>query len=332
MKLNFLPRRGYVRRPTPIEALPNLSKALGMGVNLWIKRDDLLPGAAGGNKTRKLDFLIADALAQGCDCLITCGGVQSNHCRLTLSWANKENLPCHLLLEEDVPYDPQATGNNLLYHILGVASITVIPTGLDLLAEMEKIAVKLRAQGHKPYIIPEGASNALGCAGYASCALEIQEQSMAMRVPFKAIFTPSGSAGTQGGLALGLASLSAATQVIGVNVSRANDQQVPKVLKLTKKAYELLEVGPFPDSIIENEDRFFHPGYALPNDEMIEAVELLGRTEGIVLDPVYTGKAMAGMLSQVREGRFAKGDNVLFLHTGGSPALYAYADTFLKKN
>lgn len=331
MKLNFLPRRGYIKHPTPIEFLPNLSRVLGKGVNLWIKRDDLLPGAAGGNKTRKLDFLMADALAQGCDCLITCGGVQSNHCRLTLSWANKENLPCHLLLEEDVPYDPQATGNNLLYHVLGVASITVIPTGRDLMAEMEKIAEKLRAQGKKPYIIPEGASNALGCAGYASCALEIQEQSQLMRVPFKTIFTPSGSAGTQGGLALGMASLSSGSHVIGVNVSRCNDQQVPKVLRLMRQAEKLLEVGPFPDSIIENDDRFYHPGYALPNDEMIEAVNLLGRTEGIVLDPVYTGKAMAGMIAQVREDRFQTGDNILFLHTGGSPALYAYANTFLRK-
>ncbi|MBQ4615952.1 MAG: pyridoxal-phosphate dependent enzyme, partial [Mailhella sp.] len=156
MNLAQFPRRGYVKTPTPIEFLPNFSKALGGKVNVYIKRDDLLPGCSGGNKTRKLDFCIADALAKGADTIITCGAVQSNHCRLTLSWAVHEGLDCHLVLEERVPgsYNVEASGNNFLFQLLGVKSITVVPGGSPMLDEMEKVAEKLRAEGKKPYIIP----------------------------------------------------------------------------------------------------------------------------------------------------------------------------------
>ena len=182
MNLAKFPRRGYVKEPTPIEYLPNLSKALGNKVNVYMKRDDLLPGCAGGNKTRKLDFAIADALAQGADTVITCGAVQSNHCRLTLAWAVHEGLDCHLVLEERVKgsYNPEASGNNFLYHLLGVKSITVVPGGSPMMEEMEKVAEKLRAQGKKPYIIPGGASNHIGALGYVSCAQEIMQQMFEM--------------------------------------------------------------------------------------------------------------------------------------------------------
>ena len=175
MNLAKFPRRGYVTEPTPLEALPNFSKALGADINIYIKRDDLLPGTAGGNKTRKLDFSMADAINQGADTIITCGAVQSNHCRLTLAWAVKEGLDCHLVLEERVKdsYNPEASGNNFLFQLLGVKSVTVVPGGSNMLGEMEKLAEKLRAEGKKPYIVPGGASNKIGALGYVSCAEEV---------------------------------------------------------------------------------------------------------------------------------------------------------------
>lgn len=166
MNLGKFPRRGYVTEPTPIEFLPNFTKALDAGINVYIKRDDLLPGTSGGNKTRKLDFCIADALNQGADTLITCGAVQSNHCRLTLAWAVHEGLDCHLVLEERVKdsYSPEASGNNFLFQLLGVKSITVVPGGSNMMGEMEKVAEKLRAEGRKPYIIPGGSFQPYRCS------------------------------------------------------------------------------------------------------------------------------------------------------------------------
>ena len=205
MNLAKFPRRGYVKEATPIEYLANFSKALGNKVNVYIKRDDLLPGCAGGNKTRKLDFAIADALAQGADTVITCGAVQSNHCRLTLAWAVHEGLDCHLVLEERVKgsYNPEASGNNFLYHLLGVKSITVVPGGSPMMEEMEKVAEKLRAEGKKPYIIPGGASNHIGALGYVSCAQEIMQQMFEMGLNFDHVVVPSGSAGTHAGMIAG---------------------------------------------------------------------------------------------------------------------------------
>ena len=177
MNLAQFPRRRYTEGFTPLEFLPRLTEALG-GPNIWIKRDDLLGLAAGGNKTRKLEFLVADALAQGADTLITCGAVQSNHCRLTLAAACKEGLPCHLVIEERVSnsYNESATGNNFLFHLMGVASISVVPGGSNLMEAMENVADQVRAKGGKPYIIPGGGSNAVGTLGYVACAEEIMTQ------------------------------------------------------------------------------------------------------------------------------------------------------------
>jgi len=201
MNLAQFPRRGYVKQPTPVEPLPSFSKALGGKVNIWIKRDDTLPGTGGGNKTRKLDFCIADALAKGADTIITCGAVQSNHCRLTLSWAVKEGLDCHLVLEERVPgsYNPQSSGNNFLFQMLGVSSVTVVPGGSPMLQEMQKLADKLAAAGRKPYIIPGGASNSIGALGYVQCAQELQQQMFEQGCNFDHVIVPSGSAGTHAG-------------------------------------------------------------------------------------------------------------------------------------
>jgi len=331
MNLAKIPRRGYVQTPTPLEALPNFSKALGDKVRIYIKRDDLLPGCAGGNKTRKLDFCIADALAKGADTLITCGAVQSNHCRLTLSWARKEGLACHLALEERVKgsYKAEASGNNFLFQLLDVDSITVVPGGSPMLEHMEKLAARLKDQGRKPYIIPGGASNALGALGYVACAQETMEQLFREGLDIHTMIVPSGSAGTHAGIVTGMCGANTNIPVLGINVSRPKDVQEELVYKLLRATAELAGVKQeIPASAVTCFGDYVGSGYSLPTDSMVEAVKLLARTEGILLDPVYSGKAMAGLVDLVRKDSFPKGSNILFLHTGGSAALYVYMDTF----
>lgn len=331
MNLAKFPRRGYVKTPTPIEYLPNFSKALDNKVNVYIKRDDLLPGCAGGNKTRKLDFSLADALAKGADTIITCGAVQSNHCRLTLSWAVHEGLDCHLVLEERVKdsYNPEASGNNFLFHLMGVKSITVVPGGSPMMEEMEKVAAKLREQGKKPYIIPGGASNCIGALGYVNCAQETMQQLFDMGLKIDHIVVPSGSAGTHAGMIAGMVGNNVDIPVSGVDVSRPRDVQEGIVRKLAQETLDYIGAGvKLPGQSVTCFDAYYQPGYSLPNDGMVEAVKLLARTEAILLDPVYSGKAMSGMIDLIRKDHFPRGANVLFLHTGGSPALYAYLPTF----
>lgn len=333
MNLAQFPRRGYVKEATPIEFLPNFSKALGNKVNVYIKRDDLLPGAAGGNKTRKLDFCIADALSKGADTIITCGAVQSNHCRLTLSWAVKEGLDCYLVLEERVKnsYTPQASGNNFLFQLLGVKEITVVPGGSNMMGEMEKVAEKLKAQGKNPYIIPGGASNALGALGYVSCMEEIMHQMFTKGLNFDHMVVPSGSAGTHAGIIAGMIGNNINIPVTGIGVNRPKAVQQEAVHKLANQTLDLIGVEQrIPAEKVVAFDDYVGPGYSLPTDAMVEAVKLLARTESILLDPVYSGKAMSGLIDLVKKDYFKKGSNILFLHTGGSPALYAYLDNFRK--
>lgn len=333
MNLAQFKRRGYVKEATPIEFLPNFSKALGGKVNVYIKRDDLLPGTAGGNKTRKLDFCIADALEKGADTIITCGAVQSNHCRLTLSWAVKEGLDCHLVLEERVKnsYKPEASGNNFLFQLLGVKSITVVEGGSDMMAEMEKVAEKLKAQGKKPYIVPGGASNAIGALGYISCMEEIMNQMFTQGLNFDHMIVPSGSAGTHAGIIAGMIGNAINIPVTGIGVNRPKPKQEEAVYTLANQTLELIGAGvSVPREKVVAYDDYVGPGYSLPTDAMVEAVKLLATTEGILLDPVYSGKAMSGLIDLVRKGHFKEGSNLLFLHTGGSPALYAYLDCFRK--
>ena len=333
MNLAKFPRRGYLQGPTPLEALPNFSKALGGKVNIYIKRDDLLPGASGGNKTRKLDFSIADALQQGADTIITCGAVQSNHCRLTLSWAKKEGMQCHLILEERVKgsYKEDGSGNNFLFQLLGVDSVRVVPGGSAMLDEMQKTAEELKAKGKKPYIIPGGASNAVGALGYVNCAEEVLRQLFDMQLNIDAFVVPSGSAGTHAGIVVGMTGNNSGIPVLGMDVSRPKAMQEEIVHKLASEVAQKVGAGAIPREAVECFDQYVGPGYSLPTEGMIEAVTLLARTEAILLDPVYSGKAAAGLIDQVRQGRFAPGSNVLFLHTGGSPALYAYQDVFKGK-
>lgn len=332
MNLTQFPRRNYVQCATPIEALPAFTKALGGKVNIFIKRDDLLPGCAGGNKTRKLDYCIADALENGADTIITCGAVQSNHCRLTLSWAVKEGMDCHLILEERVAgsYKKDGSGNNFLFNLMGVKSTTVVPGGSDMLGEMQKVAEQLKQDGKKPYIIPGGASNAIGATGYVACAKEIQQQLFESSLTIDHMVVPSGSAGTHAGIVVGMYGTNAGIPVSGVNVSRKKDVQEAIVHKLAVETAERLGMREsIPADQITCFDNYVGEGYSIATDSMTEAVKLLAQTESILLDPVYSGKAMAGLIDLVRSDHFAEGANVLFLHTGGSPALYAYLDTFM---
>lgn len=331
MNLARFPRRRYSTGPSPIEELPRLSRALG-GPRIFMKRDDLLGLAAGGNKTRKLEFVVADALAQGADTLITCGAVQSNHCRLTLAAAVKEGLKCRLVLEERVPgsYNPRAGGNNLLYHLMGVEEIRVVPGGSDMMAEMQKVADELAAEGRKAYVIPGGASNELGALGYVACAEEILAQLFDMGLVVDHVVCASGSAGTHAGLVTGFYGNNSGISVVGINVSRTKEEQEKLVYNLVQRIAANLKLNQeIPRKAVLCFGDYVGPGYSLPTPAMVEAVRLVAQTEAILLDPVYTGKAMAGLIDLVRTGFFKKDQTLLFVHTGGSPALYAYLDTFL---
>lgn len=330
MQLTRFPRRHYTDQPTPLHPLRRLSDHLG-GPSLWIKRDDLLGLTAGGNKTRKLEFLVADALEQGADTLITTGAVQSNHCRLTLAAAVVEGLSCQLLLEERVPgsYNVEASGNNFLYHLLGAERLEVVSAGTDLVAGMQRMAEELSHEGRSAYVIPGGGSNALGALGYVSCAQELLQQGFDQGVPFDSLVVASGSGGTHAGLVAGLVGLNANLPVVGVSVRAPRAAQQEKILKLAREAGELAGSKQAVEaSEVEVLDAYVGGGYSLPTDEMIEAVKLFASLEGVLLDPVYTGKAAAGLIDLVRRGRFERNDNVLFLHTGGSPALYASQELF----
>jgi len=330
MNLARFIRRRYLQERSPLEMAPRFSEALG-GPMVYIKRDDLLGFAHGGNKLRKLEFLVAEALAQGADTLITCGAVQSNHCRLTLAAAKKEGLACRLVLEERVPgsYKPEASGNNFLYHLFGVEKITVVKGGTDMMAEMQKVADKVASLGRKGYIIPGGASNPLGALGYVSCAEEILSQLFEMGLSVDHVITASGSAGTHAGLVAGFYGNNSNIPVTGINVSRTKNTQEELVYRLVTETAALAGVKTgIPQNAVMCYDDYVGPGYSVPTAGMVEAVKLLARTEGILLDPVYTGKAMAGLIDLIRKGHFKKDQKVLFIHTGGSPALFAYLDTF----
>lgn len=322
------PRRRYTPGPTPIEFLPHLTAHLG-GPELYIKRDDLLGLAGGGNKTRKLEFLVADALSQGADTLVTVGAVQSNHCRLTLAAAAKEGLKCRLVLEERVPdsYRPGGSGNNFLFNLLGAEKVTVVRAGDDFNRAMEAEADALAAVGRKGYVIPGGGSNALGALGYAACAAEIMAQSFDTGVAFDQLVCASGSGGTHAGLVAGMTGVGG-LPVTGISVRAEREPQEAKLHALASEVADKLGTqggrGSVPREALNVFDGYVGPGYSLPTEGMVEAVRLFARLEGVLLDPVYTGKAAAGLIDLVRQGYFERGEKVLFLHTGGSPALYAY--------
>jgi D-cysteine desulfhydrase len=331
MNLAKFPRRRYTEGRTPIEKLARLSAELG-GPTIYIKRDDLLGLAGGGNKTRKLEFLVAEALQQGADTLITCGAVQSNHCRLTLAAAVKEGLKCRLVLEERVPgsYKPESGGNNFLFRLMGVENITVVPGDSDMTAAMQTVADEVAAEGRKAYVIPGGGSNPVGATGYAACAQEILAQIFELGIDIDRIICASGSAGTHAGLVTGFYGSNSNLPVIGINVSRPKVDQEELVYDLVQRTANHLGLpADIPAEAVVCFDEYVGPGYSLPTAEMAEAVRMLARLEGVLIDPVYTGKAMAGLIDLVRKGAFNKDENLLFVHTGGSPALYVYMQEIL---
>ena len=337
MDLARFPRRRYTPFATPIELMPNFSKALaatcpgGVGPEIWIKRDDMLGLFPGGNKTRKLEFLAADAMAHGADTLVTCGAPQSNHCRITLASAVKEGLKCRFVIEERVPgsYSKTAGGNNFMFELMGVEKITVVPGGSDMGAAMSKIAQELASEGRKGYIIPGGGSNAIGGLGYVACVQEMQQQWLDMGVAFDAVVVGSGSSGTHGGMAAGFWGNNIKIPLIGIGVSRDPADQEPLVRKEAQAIADLLGLGKVPDTAVKSYGGFWQPKYSVPNKKMVEAVQMLARTEGILLDPVYTGKIMAGLIGLARQGHFKPNAKVLFMHTGGLPSLDVYQDVVL---
>jgi D-cysteine desulfhydrase len=331
MNLAKFPRRRYTEGRTPIEKLSRLSEELS-GPSIYMKRDDLLGLAGGGNKTRKLEFLVAEALAQEADTLITCGAVQSNHCRLTLAAAVKEGLKCRLVLEERVTgsYNPKSGGNNFLFRLMGVEKITVVPGGSDMTAAMQAVADDVAGEGRKAYVIPGGGSNPVGATGYVACAEEILAQTFELGIHIDRIICASGSAGTHAGLVTGFYGNNSNIPVIGINVSRTKADQEELVFDLVQRTANHVGVNSaIPREAVVCFDEYVGPGYSLPTPAMAEAVRMLARLEGVLIDPVYTGKAMAGLIDLVRKGSLDQKENILFIHTGGSPALYVYMDEIL---
>ena len=326
MDLSRFPRRVYTHGATPLEFMPRFTQALG-GPQVWIKRDDMLGLAPGGNKTRKLEFLVADALAQGADTLVTCGAPQSNHCRITLTAARREGLKCRFVIEERVPnsYRVDASGNHFLFRLLGVDSITVVPAGTNMREAMQRVAEEVAAAGGKAYVISGGGSNALGGLGYVACAQELQQQFYEQGVRIDRVVVGSGSSGTHGGLLAGFLGNRIGIPIVGIGVSRDPADQDPLVHQEAQAVADLLGLDmTVPREAVLTFGEYWRPKYSVPNTKMVEAVQMLARTEGILLDPVYTGKVMAGLIGLSRAGYFRADENVLFLHTGGATALHAY--------
>ena len=318
------PRLDLAGGPTPLDKLERLSAHLGR--ELYVKRDDTTPFALGGNKVRKLEFLAADALKAGADTLVTAGAIQSNHVRQTAAVAAKLGLRCVALLENPIgtaDHNYLSNGNRLLLDLFGteVELVANLDTADELLAQTGE---RLRREGRKPYIVPIGGSNALGALGYVRAGLELAEQIHGSGQAVSAVVLASGSAGTHAGLAIALADALPELDVIGVTVSRTNAAQRPKVEGLVERTLELLGQDSATRPAIRLWDEYFGPRYGEPNTGTLEAVRLLASHEGLLLDPVYTGKAMAGLLDGIRRDRFVNPGPILFLHTGGSPALFAY--------
>ena len=336
MNLTKFPRVRITHAPTPLEFMPRLTEELG-GPNLFVKRDDCTGLATGGNKTRKLEFLIADAIEKKADTIITQGATQSNHARQTAAIATKMGLKCEILLEDRTKSTDEAyknSGNVFLDRLYG-ARMHDRAGGSDMAAEMEGLAEKLRGEGRNPYIIPGGGSNPIGALGYVVCALELVNQFNTQGLNVSHIVHATGSAGTQAGLVTGLEGTRSQIPVLGIGVRAPKPTQEENVFKLAEKTAELLGVpgAVKRESVVANCD-YVGEGYGLPTPGMVEAVTMLARLEGILLDPVYSGKGMAGLIDLCRKGHFKKGENVVFLHTGGAVGLYGYMHDFadLKPN
>lgn len=330
MHLARFPRLRFAHLPTPLEPMENLSRLLD-GPNIWVKRDDCTGLAGGGNKTRKLEFLMADAEQQGADTIITQGAVQSNHARQTAAIAAKLGYECYLLLENRTGSDDPdflANGNVLLDDIYN-ARLSDFPAGTDMNQEMLSLAEELRVAGKKPYIIPGGGSNRIGALGYVNAAYELVGQCNDQGLKVDHIVHATGSTGTQAGLVTGLTAIHSGVDVMGISVRAPKEVQEENVYRLARETAELIgsSTALNRSDVVANSD-YVGEGYGMPTDGMIEAVEMTARHESILLDPVYSGKGMAGLIDLVRQGFYRREENIVFIHTGGAQALSGYRSLF----
>ena len=321
-----MPVLNMISYPTPLEEMPRLRQALRMKPRLFIKRDDLTQVGLGGNKTRKLDYVMADAKEKGADTVITWGGAQSNHCRQTLCYARRLNMDCHLVLNGRP--DLKRQGNLFLFDIFG-AALHFQPEEDRCMADCLELAKELKGKGKKPYVIGIGASSPLGSLGYIRCARELSEQAAALSIHITDLFCATGSGGTQAGLEIGRRLYLPGCRVHGVSVGTKKERQRDKVAKLIQDTigYFALDMKVAPEEL-RIYDEYIGMGYAVPSKAGNEAIQLTGRTEAVLLDPVYTGKAMAGLMDQLERGALTDADAVVFLHTGGGPAIFNFVDTF----
>ena len=327
MLLSRFPRVSLAHLPTPLEYLPRLSKHLG-GPDIYVKRDDCTGLGTGGNKTRKLEFLVADAIEKKADVIITQGAVQSNHARQTAAAACKVGMECELIFEkrvEDADDAYKHSGNVLLDRVFG-ANISEVDKGSDMNAAMEALAEELRGKGKTPYIVPGGGSNVIGALGYIDCALEFMSQANRDGLVIDHVVHATGSAGTQAGLIVGLKATSSNIPLLGIGVNAPKDAQEEKVWKL---AVETADYVGAPgcvqrEDIVANCD-YVGDGYGVPTESMNDAVMLLARLEGLLFDPVYSGKGLAGMIDLITTGYFAGAKSIVFIHTGGSVGLFGYS-------
>lgn len=335
MNLQKFPRHPLTFGPTPIQPLKRLSQHLGGTVNLYAKRDDCNSGLAfGGNKTRKLEYLIPEALAQGCDTLVTIGGVQSNHTRQVAAVAAHLGMKCVTVQENwvnhhDGLYD--RVGNIQMSRILG-ADVRLVDAGfgIEFKESWAQALEDVRRAGGKPYAIPAGASDhPLGGLGFVGFAEEVRAQESQMGLRFDYIVVCSVTGSTQAGMIVGFAADGRARRVIGIDASAKPQQTREQILRIARHTAEAVELGhPITEADVVLDERYAYPEYGLPSQETLEAIRLCARTEGMLTDPVYEGKSMQGMIDMVRQGEFPEGSNVLYAHLGGVPAINGYSYLF----
>jgi L-cysteate sulfo-lyase len=327
-------RKKLFDSPTPIQRLNRLERELETRVRLYVKRDDLMGLGGGGNKLRKLEFLFGDAISQGSDTFITVGGLQSNHARLSAAAAAHIGMSCELVLTQVVPRGDEAyrrNGNILLDEIFGakIHLLSGTENALDFATNRAKV---LKSEGRRPYLVGSGGSSPIGCLGYANCAMEIMEQEQELEGGFTQIIVPNGSSGTHAGLAAGYASVGTdpARMSSYAVLDQAKETQL-STYELARATLALLDPTKSIDSdAIHVSDDQLGGGYGIPTSAMLDAVRIMARTQGLLLDPVYTGKAFAGVLAAVRGGAYKPGEAILFLMTGGLPGLFAYQPAFEK--
>ena len=328
MQLSDFPRVPLAHLPTPLEFLPRLSEHLG-GPEIYVKRDDCTGLATGGNKTRKLEFSMGEAQAQGADTIVTVGAIQSNHVRQTAAAACKLGMACEVLLEHRIgqPSATYTTSGNVFLDKLFAANLREYTGGTNFDAAMAEVAEEVRGNGGTPYVIPGGASNAIGALGYVDCGVELLQQCREQDITFDHLVTATGSAGTHAGLAVGLRASGSDLPMLGIGVNAPQDVQEERVYKLAVETADMVGAANcVTRADIVADCNYIGAGYGRVTETMNEAILMLARFEGLLFDPVYSGKALAGMIDYVRQGKFTAGQRIVFLHTGGSAGLFAYAD------